>query len=154
MTMAAGGVLAGAAAFAAAAGVAALLPLILNGPVLPVIQAVVMLAGIFAAVIGPSAIFVSLAELKMNAGFEISKTVLRFNDLDGELEINLAEVRCVCVDQGWFARLFHYGAIEVFTDHGPQPAAVLPGVSHPHVFKEKFDLILKNCEAIDAHSAT
>jgi hypothetical protein len=48
---------------------------------------VVMLAGIFAAVIGPSAIFVSFAELKMNASLEISKTMLRFTDLHGELRL-------------------------------------------------------------------
>jgi len=103
-----------------------------------------MLAGIFGAVIGFSAIFVSFGELQRNASLEISKDALRFNDLHVELEIDLAQVRCVRVDQGWFARLFRYGAIEIFTDQGPEPAAVIPGVSSPHSFKEKFELILKH----------
>ena len=103
-----------------------------------------MLAGIFAAVIGFSAIFVSLAELQRNASVEISKDVLRFNDLHGELEIGLDRVRGVRVDQGWFARLFRYGAIEIFTELSPEPAAVIPGVSRPHSFKEKFELILQD----------
>jgi len=144
--MAAGGALAGAVAFACALGLSAFLPFILSGPVLPLIQAAVMLAGIFAAVIGFSAIFVSFAELQRNASLEISKDVVRFNDLQGEREIDVAEVRCVRVDQGWFAGLLHYGAIEVFTDGSPEPAAVIPGVSSPHSFKEKFELILKDRE--------
>jgi uncharacterized membrane protein YdbT with pleckstrin-like domain len=150
IAMAAGGALAGTVAFATALGVAALLPLVLTSSVLPVIQAAVMLAGIFAAVIGFSAILVSFAELQRNASLEVSKDVLRFNDLQAELEIDLAEVRCVRVDQGWLARLFRYGAIEIFTDRSPKPAAVIPGVSHPHSFKEEFELILNcretNCE--------
>ena len=154
LTMAAGGALAGAVALATAVGVAALLPHIINGPVLPVIQAVVMLAGIFGAVIGFSAIFVSFGELQRNASLEISKDALRFNDLHVELEIDLAQVRCVRVDQGWFARLFRYGAIEIFTDRGPEPAAVIPGVSRPHYFKEKLKSILKSRETHDAHHAT
>jgi len=141
-TMAAGGALAGTVAFATALGVVALLPLIVAGSVLPVIQAAVILAGIFAAVIGFSAILVSFAELQRNASLEVSKDMLRLNDLNAELEINLAEVRCVRIDQGWFARLFRYGAIEVFTDRSPKPAAVIPGVSRPHSFKEEFELIL------------
>ncbi len=145
--MAAGGALAGTVAFATALGVAALLPLILGGPVLPVIQAAVILAGIFAAVIGFSAVLVSFAELQKNASLEISKDVLRFNDLNAELEIDLAEVRRVRVDQGWFARVFRYGAIEIFTDRSAKPAAVIPGVSRPHAFKEEFELILKHRES-------
>ena len=75
----------------------------------------------------------------------------RFNDLHDpsgaeakfiEREIDLAAVRRVRVDQGWLARLFGYGAIEIFTDHSPEPAAVIPGVTRPHSFKEKFELIL------------
>ncbi len=146
MTMAAGGALAGTVAFAAALGLAALLPLILGGPVLPLLQAAVILAGIFAAVIGFSAIFVSFAELQRNASLEISKDLLRFNDLHAELEIDLAEVRYVRVDQGWFARVFRYGAIEIFTEGSPKPAAVIPGVRRPHAFKEEFELILNRRE--------
>ncbi|MGB9024333.1 MAG: hypothetical protein WCC40_00005, partial [Rhodomicrobium sp.] len=99
--VAAGGALAGTAAFAAALGGAALLPQVLGGPVLPLIQAAAVLAGIFAAVIGFSAILVSFAELQRNASLEISKDLLRFNDLHAEVEIDLAEVRYVRVDQGW-----------------------------------------------------
>ncbi len=109
------------------------------------------IAGIFAAVIGFSAIFVSFAELQRNASFEVSKAALRFNDLHVEREIELAEVRGVRVDQGWVARAFRYGAIEIFTDPGPNPAAVIPGVSRPHSLKEKLELILKHRESIDAH---
>ncbi len=142
--MAAGGALAGTVAVATALGVAALLPLVLGGSVLPVIQAAVMLAGIFAAVIGFSAILVSFAELPRKASLEVSENVLRFNDLQAEVEIGLAEVRCVRVDQGWFARMFGYGAIEIFTDCSSKPAAVIPGVSRPYSFKEEFELILKH----------
>jgi hypothetical protein len=144
--MAAGGALAGAVAIAAAFGVVALLPLVLAGPLLPVIQVAVMLAGVFTAVIGFSAIFISFAELRSSASLEISKDVLRFNDLHGELEIGLAEVRCVRVNQGWFAKVFGYGAIEIFADRSPNPAAVLPGVSRPYSFKDEFEFILKHRE--------
>ncbi len=146
ITMAAGGALAGAVAAATALGIADLLPLVLGGSVLPVIQAAVILAGIFAAVIGFSAIFVSFAELHRKASLEVSENVLRFNDLHAELEIGLAEVASVRVDQGWFARVFGYGAIEIFTDCSPKPAAVIPGVSRPYSFKEGFELILKHRE--------
>jgi hypothetical protein len=145
--MATGGALAGAVSIAGAVALLALLPLIFSGPFLPLIQAVVMLAGIFAAVIGFSAVFVSFSELQRNnASLEISRDVLRFNDLHVEREIDLAEVCCVRVDQGWFAGIFHYGAIEVFTDPGPEPEAVIPGISRPHAFKEKLELILKHRE--------
>ncbi len=145
--VAAGGALAGTAAFAAALGGAALLPQVLGGPVLPLIQAAAVLAGIFAAVIGFSAILVSFAELQRNASLEISKDLLRFNDLHAEVEIDLAEVRYVRVDQGWFGRVFRYGTIEIFTGSSSKPAAVMPGVSHPRSFKEVFEMILEDREA-------
>jgi hypothetical protein len=155
ITMAAGGALAGAVALAATLGILGLLPLILNGAVLPLVQALVALAGIFAALIGLSGIPVSFGELQKNATFEISKTSIRFNDFHDasgaeakfiEHEIDLAAVRRVRVDQGRLARLFGYGAIEIFTDHDPNPAAVIPGVSRPHSFKERFELILTHCD--------
>jgi hypothetical protein len=151
ITMAVGGALAGAVAFVTALGILALLPLALNGTVLAVFQVVVALAGIIGALIGFSAILVSFGELQMHSTFEISKAMIRFNDLHDpsgaeakfiEREIDLAAVRRVRVDQGWLARLFGYGAIEIFTDHSPEPAAVIPGVTRPHSFKEKFELIL------------
>ncbi len=157
VTMAAGGAFAGAALFAAALGVLVLIPFILDGLVLAVTQVIVMLAGIIAAVAGFSAVFVSFAELQRNAGFEVSKTVLRFNDEHAEFierEIELAAVRRVGVDQGWFARLFRYGAIEIFTDFDPKPAAVIPGVSRPYDFKERFELILRHRKTKDTQGAT
>jgi uncharacterized membrane protein YdbT with pleckstrin-like domain len=154
VTMAAGGALAGAVALAIAVEVSDLLPLVISGSLLPLMQGIVILAGIFAAVIGFSAIFVSFAELQPNASVEISKDVLRFNDLQAEVEVGLAQVRCVRVDQGWFSRLFRYGAIEIFTDGSPEPAAIIPGVSRPHCFKEKLESILKDREASGAHGAT
>jgi hypothetical protein len=149
--MAAGGALAGAVALVTALGLLALLPLILNGTVLAVVQVVVALAGIIGVVTGFWAILVSFGEIQKNATFEISKAVIRFNDFHDpssaeakfiEREIDLAEVRRVRVDQGWLARLFGYGAIEIFTDRSPLPAAVIPGVDRPHSFKEKLALIL------------
>jgi hypothetical protein len=151
ITMAAGGALAGTVASVTALAILPLLPLILYGAVLLVVQVIVALAGIIGALIGFSAILVSLAEVQKNATFEISKAMIRFNDLRDpsgaeakfvEREIDLAAVRGVRVDQGWFARSFGYGTIEIFTDRGPNPAAVIPGVTHPHAFKEKFELIL------------
>jgi len=88
-------------------------------------------------------------ELRMHSTFEISKAMIRFNDLHDpsgaeakfiEREIDLAAVRRVRVDEGWLARLFGYGPIEIFTDRSPEPAAVIPGVTRPHSFKEKFKL--------------
>ena len=152
--MAAGGALAGAVALAIAVEVSDLLPLVISGSLLPLMQGIVILAGIFAAVIGFSAIFVSFAELQPNASVEISKDVLRFNDLQAEVEIGLGQVRCVRVDQGWFSRLFRYGAIEIFTDGSLQPAAIIPGVSRPHCFKEKLKSILRDREASGAYGAT
>ena len=149
--MAAGGALAGAVAFVSALGILALLPLILNGTVLAVVQVVVALAGLIGVVTGFWAILVSFGEVQKNATFEISKAVIRFNDFHDpssaeakfiEREIDLAEVRRVRVDQGWLARFFRYGAIEIFTDRSPVPAAVIPGVNRPHSFKEKLALIL------------
>jgi hypothetical protein len=149
--IAAGGAFTGAVAFAATAGVLALLPHLLSGSLLPVIQAAVILAGIFAAVIGFSGILVSLAELQRNASFEISKATLRFSDFHIELEIDLAEVRGVRVEQGWVGRALGYGAIEIFTEPGPNPVAVIPGISRPYAFKEKLELILKHHESSDAY---
>ena len=77
--------------------------------------------------------------------------MIRFNDFHDpssaeakfvEREIDLAEVRRIRVDQGRLARLFGYGAIEIFTDRSPVPAAVIPGVNRPNSFKEKLALIL------------
>lgn len=103
-----------------------------------------MLAGIFAAVIGFSAVFVSFAELQRSATLEIWRDVLRINDIYAEQEIDLADVCLVRVEQAWFSRMLHYGAIEIFTDRGPKPAAVISGVSHPQSFKKKFDMVLKH----------
>jgi hypothetical protein len=149
--MAAGGALAGAAAFLTAFGILALLPIIFNGTLLPLLQAVVLLAGIFGALIGFSAIPVSIGEAQKNATFEVSNATIRFNDLNdpcgaeakfSEREIDLASVCRVCVVQEGIARLFGYGTIEIFTDDGAQPAATFPGVTRPHLFKEKLELML------------
>jgi hypothetical protein len=150
-TIAAGGMLAGAVALVVAFAILTLLPLVFNGALLPVVQSIVVLGGIFGALIGFSAIPVSLGEVQRNATFEVSRAAVRFNDLHDpsgaeakfiEREIDLAAVRDVRVQQGWLAGLFGYGAIEIFTDSGRDPAAVLRGVSRPHAFKENFELIL------------
>lgn len=146
-----GGAFAGAAGFAAALAVVASLPFVLDGALLTVGQVAVALAGIFAALIGLSAIIVSFREIESNASFEISKTKLRFNDIEDpagaeakfiEREIDLASVRSIRIDEGLLAWLCGYGNIEIFAGCGPEPAAVIPGVARPQLFKKKFELIL------------
>ena len=155
LTMAAGGALAGAFGFFVALAVFRFLPSLFGGAILSVAQAAVTLGGVLAAVIGFSAIAVSFGELQRNASFEVSKEVLRFNDLHDpsgaeakfiEREIALAAVSRVCVDQSWFGRLFDYGTIEIFTNCSLNPSAVIPGLSRPHAFAEKLQLLLKHSE--------
>ncbi|MGA7325630.1 MAG: hypothetical protein WBX25_14345 [Rhodomicrobium sp.] len=157
LTTAAGGALAGAFGFFVALAVFRFLPSLFGGVVLSIAQAVVTLGGVLAAVIGFSAIAVSFGELQRNASFEVSKEVLRFNDLHDpsgaeakfiEREIALAAVSRVRADQSWLGRLFDYGTIEIFTNCSLNPSAVIPGLSRPHAFKEKLELILKNREGV------
>lgn len=153
VALAAGGVLSGAVAGVAAVGVLFLLPFILSGAILLVVQTFVALAGMVATLTGLWAVLVSFGELGRKASFEVSETSLHFNDLQDssgaeakfiEQEIDLATICQVHVDQTWLAKRFGYGDVAIFTNDGFKPAAVLRGIDRPHAFKERLELLARH----------
>jgi len=142
LTIAAGGAVAGALSLAMASAVIILLPYVFGGSMLQVIQALILLAGIFGAVISFSGIFVSFAEIGHKTSLEILPDgVLRFDDVEGEAEIPLANVHGVRVRQSLYGKMFGYGTIEIFEDESLDPVIVIPGIRSPQEFKAKLDLI-------------
>jgi hypothetical protein len=143
LTLAAGAALSGALSLAVTAAVVLLLPYLLSGSLLQLIQALAVLAGLFAAVISFSGVFVSFGELSHNASLEIAPPgLLRFGDVNGETEVAFVEVSEIRASQPLAGQMFGYGTIEVFADGAGTPVIAMPGVRQPLSFKDWLDGIV------------
>jgi hypothetical protein len=107
-----------------------------------------------------AAVYFAYDLLRSNAIYAVSKTMLTFDDIfndyddiNGEpptsskfihREIKLKSVRRICVKEDWPALWFCSGDVEIYADQSDKPAMIIPGVVNPHIFREKFDLLLKS----------
>jgi len=111
-----------------------------------------------------AAVYFAYDLLRSNAVFAVSKTRLTFddvfNDYDGfedgidrepsasskviHREIELKSVRRICVKEGWLAQWFCFGDVEIYAGQSDKPSMIVPGVVNPHIFREKFDLLVKS----------
>jgi hypothetical protein len=57
-------------------------------------------------------------------------------------ELQLADVRTIRIKKGWLARRLGYGTVEILTDRGLKPAAVVPGVQGVEIFKARLDALV------------
>jgi len=150
----------GALVFLAAVRLNEFAPQILTGTILIIVQLIIMIARIVAAVMCISSIYVAFSQIVNNhAIFSISKTKIKFGDhvdlydsIEDDVpretkfidaETKLTDVRRFHVTQGWFANQLGQGDVEIFTDESAKPKVIIPGVTRPFIFKEKLDLILR-----------
>jgi hypothetical protein len=99
----------------------------------------------------------AVTEFRSFTSFSLSKTKLEVDrltrpydpmeevppeDTFAHSELQLADVRTIRIKKGWLARRLGYGTVEILTDRGLKPAAVVPGVQGVEIFKARLDALV------------